>query len=76
MSFRSVLGKIIIFFAVIGLLISFGLIGFGFLSCQANVLNLVGVDCSNYGQLIFERSIAIVVSIVWLIIGFAIKGKE
>lgn len=76
MSFRSVLGKIIIFFAVIGLLINFGLLGFGFLSCQANVLILEGIDCSKHPELLLQVTIGIIVGVFWLIIGFVIKGKE
>jgi len=78
MSFRSVLGTIIIFFAIIGLLINFGLLGFGFLSCQTNFLVqiLLGIDCSKFDELLLQATIGIIVGIIWVAIGFAIKGKE
>lgn len=71
MSFRSVLGTIIIIFASIGLIINFGvlifaLVGFPLLP-PSDDLDILGA--------LVGTTIGIVVGFIWLGIGFLIRGK-
>jgi len=83
-SFRSTLGNIIIFFAVLGLIINVILVAvliFPFCSLGVSTsilddLGFTGTDLSKCAEAYLQFGIGIVVSFVWIGIGVLIRGKK
>lgn len=77
MSARTVIGNIIIFFAVLGIIINISLSLFVFLQCN-NIIDIVlNPDCSpaNIQQAVVSIVISLVVGLIWVGIGLLIRGK-
>jgi len=77
MSARTVIGSIIIFFAVLGIIINISLSLFVFLQCN-NIIDIVlNPDCSpeNISQAVVSIVISLVVGLIWVGIGLLIRGK-
>ncbi len=78
MSFRSVLGTIIIIIAVINLLISMAVLGLTFTACNLGIDIPFGSgsDLSKCGEAYLNFGINFIVSLVWIGIGILIRGRR
>lgn len=72
MSLRRTIGNIVIFFAVLGLIINFGIIIVGVLLFSADILNLEDID----PLAIIGLPIRIVFGFIGLGIGILIRGRN
>ncbi len=77
MSARTVIGSIIIFFAVLGIIINISLSLFVFLQCNNIIEFVLNPDCSpeNISQAVVSIVISLVVGLIWVGIGLLIRGK-
>jgi len=78
MSFRSTLGSLIIFFAVLGIIINGTISLVPFLQCNNIIDIFLNPDCSpaNLENAVVGFVISLVIGLVWVGIGFLIRGKN